>query len=170
GSYVSRRNADGDILKFAAANSFKSPRVQPQHSTGTHWSCDARLMNCKNASTAQCAARFAKRNGAMVAWSSAAAARQLAIIIGSTFKPAGDTVSHRNLHRFSSTFTNTSSNPDWALPFSHNATHAQLPPRFSFASERTLFTSMLLPTSGFRNYALITLSCGKAFSSCYAVA
>src|SRR5438045_8840281 len=29
---------------------------------------------------------------------------------------------------------------------------------------------MLLPTGGFRNYALITLSCGKAFNSCYAVA
>src|SRR5262245_29968440 len=80
-------------------------------------------------------------------------------------KRVGVTVSHRNQHRFSGTFTSTSSSLVSGSLFWHDAGHARLLRRFSSASERTLSISMALLTRGFRNSARTILLCGKASSS-----
>src|SRR6266550_904245 len=94
-------NAAGNTWKSAGVNRFNPPRVRQRNSTDTHWICDATLKNYTNASTAQCAARFGKQNGAISARSLFAIARAWTIFTSFTSKRVGVTVSHRNRHRSS---------------------------------------------------------------------
>ena len=59
---ISRTSVAGDTLKYAGANPFKAPRVQPRNFTGIHSICAAARRNWPLAMPAQFAGLFARQN------------------------------------------------------------------------------------------------------------